>query len=319
METQKKPRQINPIVWGLLLFVVAQVLTLLLVQRIDPFLEQHDIYVPSQPPQDVTIWPGETTLPSGEVIQTQAYSSLGPILIYFAVVVAILGVVFAMIPVRMLKTVLRAVFALVFGWGVFIMSVFFLPFQFAIGIALTVSLIWFFIPRVWFHDAAMILSFVSLGAVFGRFITPWTGMIIIGALAVYDYLAVRSGFMVWMADKMTQTSALPALVIPRYSGEWGDSLKERGIQTIVQTEPEDRKYSIIGGGDISFPCLLTASVYFSQAQGVGPGIVMAIAGTAGLGGAYLIQKFIVKGKPVPALPPIAVCTLIGLLIIRSVW
>ncbi len=319
MENPKKPRQVNPIVWGLLLFVVAQVLTLLLVSRIDPFLAENNIYVPSQPAQEVTVWPGEVTLPSGQVVETPVYSSLGPILIYFAVVVAILGVIFAVIPVRMLKTVLRAVFALVFGWGVFIIGVFFLPLQFAIGIALAVSLIWFFIPRVWFHDAALILSFVSLGAVFGRLIAPWTGMIIVGALAVYDYLAVRSGFMVWMADKMTQTSALPALVIPRYAGEWGDSLKEKGIQTIVQTEAADRKYSIIGGGDISFPCLLTASVYFSQAQGLGPGVIMAIAGTAGLGGAYLIQKFIVNGKPVPALPPIAVCTLIGLLIIRAGW
>ena len=308
----------NPIVWGLLLFVVAQVLTLVLVHRIDPFLAEKAIYLPSQPSEPISVWPGETTLPSGEVVQTPVYSSLGPILIYFAVVVAVLGVIFAIIPVRMLKTVLRGVFALVFGWGVFIMSVVFLPLQFAIGIALAVSLIWFFIPRVWFHDAAMILSFVSLGAVFGRFITPWTGMIIVGALAIYDYIAVRSGFMVWMADKMTQTSALPALVIPRYAGEWGDSLKERGIQTIVQTEPAERKYSIVGGGDISFPCLLTASVYFSQAQGLAPGIIMAVAGTAGLGGAYLIQKFIVKGNPVPALPPIAVCSLIGLLIIRAI-
>ena len=316
-ETPKKPRQIHPIVWGLLLFVIAQVLTLLLVQRIDPFLAENNIYVPGQPDQAISVLPGETTLPSGEVIVVPVYSSLVPILIYFAVVVAILGVIFAIIPVRMLKTVLRAVFALVFGWGVFIMAVFWLPLQIAIGLAIMVSLIWFFIPRVWFHDAALTLSFVSLGAVFGRFITPWTGMIIIGALAVYDFLAVRSGFMVWMADKMTQTSALPALVIPRYAGEWGDSLKEKGIQNIVQTEAADRKYSIVGGGDISFPCLLTASVYFSQAQGLAPGIIMAVAGTAGLGVAYLIQKFIVKGKPVPALPPIAVCTLIGLLVIRA--
>ena len=39
METTKKSN-INPIVWGLLLFFVAQVLTLLLVQRIDPFWPQ---------------------------------------------------------------------------------------------------------------------------------------------------------------------------------------------------------------------------------------------------------------------------------------
>jgi presenilin-like A22 family membrane protease len=316
METTKKSN-INPIVWGLLLFFVAQVLTLLLVQRIDPFLAANDIYVPTQPDQAVTVWPGEVTLPSGQVIQTPAYSSLGPILIYFAAVVAVLGLIFAMIPLSWLKGLLRMVFALIFSWGAFIMAVFWLPLEFAIGAGLVVGLIWFFIPRVWFHNAAMILAFVSLGAVFGRFITPWTGMIMIGVLAVYDYLAVRSGFMIWMADKMSQTSALPALIIPRYPGEWGASLKQKGIQTLAQTQAADRKYSIVGGGDISFPCLLTASVYFSQAQGLEPGIIMAVAGTVGLGGAYFIQKIFAKGNPVPALPPIAVSLLAGLLLVQG--
>ena len=317
MATTEKPANINPIVWGLLLFIVAQVLTLMLVSRIDPFLVENNIYVPGQPPEVVTVWPGEVTLPSGEVIQTPAYSSLGPILIYFAAVVAIVGLIFAFLPLSLLKSLLRVIFALIFSWGAFIFAVLWLPLVFAIGLALVVGLIWFFIPRVWFHDAAMILSFVSLAAVFGRFITPWTGMIIIGALAIYDYLAVRSGFMIWMADKMAQTSALPALIIPRYAGEWGDSLRQKGIQTLAQTEAAERKYSIVGGGDISFPCLITASVYFSQAQGLGPGIIMAAAGVIGLGGAYFIQAVIVKGKPVPALPPIAVSVLIGLLIIQA--
>jgi presenilin-like A22 family membrane protease len=316
METRKKSN-INPIVWGLLLFIVAQALTLLLVSRIDPFLDEIGVYVPSQPEQPVTVWPGEVTLPSGQVIQTPAYSSLGPILIYFAVVVAVLSLVFALIPVTWLRRLLRAVFALVFSWGTFIMAVMWLPLQFAIGSALLVGLIWYFIPRVWFHNAAMILSFVSLGAVFGRFITPWTGVIMIGALAVYDYLAVKSGFMIWMADKMSQTSSLPALIIPKSPGEWGNSLKQKGIQTLAQTKAADREYSIVGGGDISFPCLLTASVYFSQAAGLGPGLIMAVAGTVGLGGAYFIQKVFAKGNPVPALPPIAVSVLAGLLLVQA--
>jgi presenilin-like A22 family membrane protease len=316
MEATKKSN-INPIVWGLLLFIVAQVLTLLLVQRIDPFLDEIGVYVPTQPEQPVTVWPGEVTLPSGEVIQTPAYSSLGPILLYFAGVVAVLGLVFAIIPLSWLKSLLRLVFALIFSWGTFIMAVMWLPLEFALGAALVVGLIWFFIPRVWFHNAAMILSFVSMGAVFGRFITPWTGMIMIGVLAIYDYLAVKTGFMIWMADKMSQTSALPALIIPRYPGEWGASLKQKGIQTLAQTQAADRKYSIVGGGDISFPCLLTASVYFSQAQGLEPGIIMAVAGTVGLGGAYFIQKVFAKGNPVPALPPIAVSVLAGLLLIQA--
>ena len=68
-----------------------------------------------------------------------------------------------------------------------------------------------------------------------------------------------------------------------------------------------------GGGDIAFPLLLTASVYF--ARGLGSSLIIAAFGFAGLVMAYLIQSFILKGKPIPALPPIALLSLIGLLIV----
>ena len=77
--------------------------------------------------------------------------------------------------------------------------------------------------------------------------------------------------------------------------------------------PADREYSILGGGDIAFPCLLTASVYF--AQGLGPGAIIAVLGSLGLVSVYVIQAIFFKGKPIAALPPIAAFTLVGLLII----
>jgi presenilin-like A22 family membrane protease len=316
METRKKPIKISPVFWAMVIFIIAEILTLILVARIDPFLEENNIFVPSQPPEIVTIWPGETTLPSGEIVEISAYSSLGPILIYFFGVAAVLTLVLAFIPLWLLKKLLRMMFAFVFGWGSFIMAVLWLPLPTALGIAAMVSLIWFFIPRVWFHDLALVVALVSMGVVFGRFITPWTGMIMIWVLAVYDILAVRSGLMVWLADKMSQVQSLPAILIPKALGQWGASLKQSGVENIARTRITDRKYSVLGGGDIAFPCLLTASVYFSQGQGLGPGIIMAVAGTLGLAGAYFIQAFVLKGKPMPGLPPIAVCTLIGLLIIQ---
>ena len=314
MEVRKKPTKINRVFWGVLLFVVAQVLTLALVSRIDPFLTENNIYVPGQPPEAVTLWPGQITLPSGEIVQTPAYSSLGPILLYFLAAAGVLGLVLALIPLSVLRTVLRLLFAFIFSWGTFIILVLFVPLAFALGGAFLMGVMWFLIPRVWLHDTALILALASLGAVFGRFITPWTAMILIGALAVYDYLAVRFGFMVWVADKLSQTSALPALIIPQHVHEWGSSLKNPGITSVAETKPADRNYSILGGGDIAFPGLLTASVYFSQ--GRAPAIIIAAAGALGLGGAYLIQSYFLKGKAMPALPPIAVCVLIGLIILR---
>lgn len=308
----KRPSKLNTVYLGLLLFVIAQMLILLVAPRIDPFLDENDIDIPSQPPAPIAWWPGEVTLPSGEVIDVPANSALGPILIYIFVAVAVLGITLYKIPLTALKVLLRLLFALLFSWGAFIATVFYVPLPAAVAIAVAFGAVWFLIPLVWLHNLVLILAVSSIGAVFGRFITPWTAMAIILALAVYDFLAVRFKFMLWMADRLSQINALPALIIPKNYSEWNFNLK-KSEQKIIELNPAEREYSILGGGDIAFPCLLTASVYF--AQGLRPAAIIAAFGLLGLVSVYAIQAIFLKGKPMPALPPIAAVTLVGLLII----
>ena len=308
----KRLAKLNTVYLGLLLFVVAQILILLVAPRIDPFLEDNDIEIPTLPSEEIYWWPGEVTTPGGEVIDVPAHSALGPILIYILAAAGVLGLTLYKIPLTALKVLLRLLFALLFSWGAFIATVFYVPVPLAVAIALVFGAFWFLIPLVWLHNLVLILAVSSIGAVFGRFITPWTAMVIILALAVYDFLAVRFKFMLWMADRLSQINALPALIIPKNYSEWNLNLKKRG-EKMIEVNPADREYSILGGGDIAFPCLLTASVYF--AQGFKPAAIMAMLGLAGLISVYAIQAIFLKGKPMPALPPIAAFTLVGLLII----
>jgi presenilin-like A22 family membrane protease len=307
----KKPVKLNTVYWGLLLFVVAQMLILLVAPRIDPFLEENDIDIPTQPAAPISWWPGEVTLPDGEVIEVPAHSALGPILIYILAAAAVLGITLSKIPLTALKVLLRLLFALLFSWGAFIATVFYVPLPVAVAIAVVFGTFWFLIPLIWLHNLVLILAVSSLGAVFGRFITPWTAMAIILALAIYDFLAVRFRYMLWMADRLSQINALPALIIPKNNSEWNFNLKKR--EKIIEVNPAEREYSILGGGDIAFPCLLTASVYF--AQGWKPAAIIAVLGLLGLVSVYAVQAIFLKGKPMPALPPIAAFTLVGLLII----
>jgi presenilin-like A22 family membrane protease len=307
----KRPVKLSTVYWGLLLFVVAQILILLVAPRIDPFLEENDIDIPTQPAAPISWWPGEVTLPDGEVIDVPAHSALGPIVIYILAAAAVLGLALSKIPLTALKVILRLLFALLFSWGAFIATVFYVPLPLAITIAVAFGTFWFLIPLVWLHNLVLILAVSSIGAVFGRFIAPWTAMGIILALAIYDFLAVRFKFMLWMADRLSQINALPALIIPKNYSEWNFNLKKR--ERIIEVNPAAREYSILGGGDIAFPCLLTASVYF--AQGLKPAAVIAVLGLLGLVSVYAIQAIFLKGKPMPALPPIAAFTLVGLLII----
>ena len=309
----KKFVRLNPVSWSILIFIVAQALTFGVIARENSFLETNQIYLPPPPPDVVSVWPETTTSPSGETTQTPLYSSLGPVLIYFFAVVVALGVVLFVIPLSALKIVLRAMFAFLFAWAVFIIIVLWVPWPITAGIALAVGIAWFLIPKIWLHNVAMILAMVSVGAVFGRMLSPWTAMIILMALAIYDFLAVRFGYMIWMAKKMSDTNALPAFFFPKAISDWSHSLKESSVTKIVEAKPLERQYSILGGGDIGFPLLLVSSVYF--AAGFYNAIIIAAFCLLGLIGAYWIQAKFLKGNAMPALPPIAALSLVGLTII----
>ena len=308
--------RLRPIFWSILIFILAQGLTFLVVPHEDVFLTKNNLSLPTQPPEAITIWPGMITSPSGEVTQTPAASSLGPILIYFFAIIVVLGIVLFSIPVSALKTVFKLIFAFLFCWSIFVISILWLPLAASIPIAVGIAALWFFNPRVWLHSLVMLGAMVALGEVFGRLISPWTAMILLSVLAIYDFLAVRFGFMLWMAKKLSMATTLPAFIIPYRQSDWASNLKKSNIPTLMEEKAEERKYSILGGGDIGFPVLLAASVYFSR--GVSDGIIVAFFSLVGLIGAYWIQATFQKGKAVPALPPIAVMSVIGLALVSFV-
>ncbi|MGA9695482.1 MAG: presenilin family intramembrane aspartyl protease, partial [Dehalococcoidales bacterium] len=255
----------KPMQWSIIIFVLAQLLTLLVISHEDVFLKKENIYIPPQPTQAITIWPTQTTdVATGQVTQTPAQSALGPILIYFLSVVIVLGGVLFFIPLSALKTVFKVIFAFLYFWSIFVITIIWLPLIASLGIALFFGLLWFFYPRVWLQSLVMLLAMVALGEVFGRFISPWTAMALLLALAVYDFLAVRFGYMMWMVKKMSGSSSLPAFVIPYKAADWKDSMKKSEVSDLVEQKAEERKYSILGGGDIGFPVLLVSSIYFAH-------------------------------------------------------
>ena len=313
----KRKIRFNPAYWGILLFIVAQIVTFCIISRMDEFLQTKHIYVPPQSsPEIISFWPQPA--PATPIPRTEApapfWTSLGPILIYFFAVVIILSIVLFLIPMSALRNVLRIIFAFLFAWGVFIALVFWVPIAIAVTVAIAIGLIWLLAPRVWLHNLAMIFAMVSVGAVFGRMISPWTAMILLLALAVYDLFAVRFGYMLWLSKKLSESNTLPAFFLPRFLSDWKARLKENAVANLVKVKPAERDFSILGGGDIAFPLLLVSSVYF--AYGFTNAILVAALSLIGLIGAYWIQAVFIKGKPMPALPPIAILSLIGLLIVR---
>ncbi len=243
--------------------------------------------------------------------------SVGPIIGYFFGVVVVIALILFFIPLNTLRLVFRVLFALMFGWGVFVMAGFSLPIWAAYTLAIIGGIIWLFWARVWLHDLLLLVTVAGAGSVFGYLFSPLTFMIFLLIIAVYDVLAVRFGFMVWMADRLSESESLPAFIFPKRLRHWLSRLREVQVSELSEKKSEEREHSILGGGDIGLPLVLSVSVFYQK--DLTSAIVIGAFGLAGLMGAFLIQLIWLKGKPMPALPPIAFMCLIGFLIVRFVY
>lgn len=231
---------------------------------------------------------------------------------YFFGVVALIALILFFIPLSKLKLVFQFLFALMFAWGVFILAILTLPYPAAYPLAAIAGIAWLFWARVWLHNLVLLIALASAGSVFGSFFSPWAFLTVMLVIAVYDFLAVRLGFMVWMVDRLSETVTLPAFIYPKKLRDWGLSLKTVRVRELVARPADEREYSVLGGGDIGFPLMLASSVYF--VSGLYPAIMVGGFALVGLMSAFLIQLVWLKGKPMPALPPIAFFCLVGFLI-----
>ena len=279
--------QSAPLLWGSLILIVAQTITLYTAFREKNFVEANQI-IPPQVPLEL------------------------PLLYFFGAVV-LLGIILLLLPGYILRIVFRIMLAFLFAWGIFITLGLSLPLPVVSLGAITGSLLWFWWPRVWLHNSLMIFTLAGVGALFGFMLSPWTVVSFMLVISVYDVLSVRLGYMLWMVKRLSQSEALPAFVMPRRISMWKLNLREAGLKKLLEEGSTEREFSVLGGGDIGFPLMLVVSVFF--VYGFTSSIVVATFSLLGLISAFLIQLLFFKGKPMPALPPIALVSIIGFLIV----
>jgi presenilin-like A22 family membrane protease len=280
--------RISPILWSGLVMAAALGLTLYVASLEKPFFATNQVISPDYP--------------------------LGGVTLYFFGVVAVMAVVLFFLPLKWLKYVFKLLFALMFAWGTFWIFFIRFPAYDTIGFAAgaIVGIAWFFWARIWLHDILLLIALAGAGSVFGFLFSPWTFMIFMLIIAVYDFLSVRFGFMVWMADKLSETTSLPAFIFPKLMKDWKLKLETVRFNELKDKESAKREHAILGGGDIGFPLMLSVSVFF--ASNLTGALVVGVFALMGLISAFLIQMYWLKGKPMPALPPIAFFSLIGFLI-----
>ncbi|MBZ9572431.1 hypothetical protein KJA15_03815 [Patescibacteria group bacterium] len=172
--------------------------------------------------------------------------------------------------------------------------------DFALILILILIFYWLKKPNILIHDFLLISGMVGIGSTFGLRLQPLTVVTLLVIFSIYDIVAVyKTKHMVRMAKEMIKAGAIPGIILPPKISEF---------QTSLGTVKPGGRFLILGGGDIVFPLLLVASLV---PKGILDSLIVAIFATVGLLISFLIFFSQKTRKPIPALPPIALLSIIG--------
>lgn len=177
----------------------------------------------------------------------------------------------------------------------------FLPPLFSSFTALVLILLRYLILRIWFYNLILILGVAGIAAALGLTITSATAILILLVLSVYDIVAVfKTKHIVKMAKGLLERKVIFFLIIPQ---------TVRGFGFNPETVGPGKNFIILGTGDLLLPVLFSVSAYASHNFTVALGVMIgALAGVGVLYYLFFHQKI---RRPLPALPPLALFSILG--------
>lgn len=162
-------------------------------------------------------------------------------------------------------------------------------------------------PSVGLHNAAMIFAMAGMGSVLGMQMTPQSVVVLFLIFAVYDFIAVyKTKHMVKMAEAMIENKSIVGFIIPQKTSDFTANLKSTQIKG---------KFLVLGGGDVILPVVFAVSVL---SEGVLHFFIIAGFALLGLLAVFLIFISKKTRAPMPALPPIALFSIIGYLLTKLI-
>ncbi len=164
---------------------------------------------------------------------------------------------------------------------------------------------WIKWPSIFIQDLLMILAVAGAGSVLGLSFAPEVVAGLLVVFSIYDIIAVyKTKHMVEIAKEMIESRAVLGLVVPPDIASFSSSLKE--------ITPGGR-FMILGAGDVVFPLLFCASLV---PYGILKSLIVALFSLIGLFASFLFFVSQKQRKAIPALPPIALFSIIGYLITK---
>jgi len=232
--------------------------------------------------------------------------SLSQFIIYFLFVSLLIFLFVRFLKFRKQKEVIFKLFyvSTVFWGGILLLSAW-ISDLFSLIIMVILIVWWLKRPSVFVQDVCVILAIAGAGSVFGLTFTPEVVIVLLVIFSIYDFIAVyKTKHMVEMARGMIESRAILGLVIPPDLSAFKENLG--------QVKPGGR-FMVLGGGDIMFPLLFCSSLVSS---GVFNSLIVALFSLIGLLADFLFFISQKQKKAIPALPLIALFSIIGYLITK---
>lgn len=180
----------------------------------------------------------------------------------------------------------------------------FFPNILASVLTLGVLIIWLLFPYVITHNFVILMAISGISASIGLGVSPAAIILILGALSVYDVIAVyKTKHMVKMFNKLLDKGVIMSIVIPRSTAAGKARVKD--IRPGAQLN-----FMLLGTGDIAFPLIFAIAVMKTSLMSA-----FFVVGGA-LVGVVLINQLLIRQserRAIPALPPIALCSILGFL------
>jgi presenilin-like A22 family membrane protease len=248
-----------------------------------------------------------------QLVQFHAMS-LTPVSIwqlFFSFIVATLALLLVVYFLKFQKP--KRIFFKIILWGTVILgNLFFWSLWLPDGfiLLLTAILIWALIkkPFIWVYNLAIIFAMAGVASGLGIQLAPILVCLMMLVFSIYDFVAVHlTGHMVKMAKEMVNQQAVIGFVIPKTAQEFKSPIKE--IQ-------QEGRFMILGGGDVVFPLLLAISCLSIN---IWSSVLVAVFSLVGLLAVFLIFINQKGRRPLPALPPIALISIVGYFITTFLW
>jgi presenilin-like A22 family membrane protease len=171
-----------------------------------------------------------------------------------------------------------------------------------LGVSLAV-LAHYGLRRVVIFDLVLTLGLAGITLNLGSVMQPLSAVVILAILSFYDIFAVFvTGHMVTAAETLLRQKALFAIIVP---------VAPAGLLKRLKAVTPGADFLILGTGDIVLPGLLVAAV---GRLGILQALPVALGALTGLAAMHFIFTTQPQRRPIPALPPIALGSILGYLV-----